>query len=257
MESAYQQAKAVMDLDDNNYCVPVALALISGKSARDVNSSLMAKGRRRKGKGVHNGDWKAEMDEMGITYSNVTEKYSKNAGGRTVKSVVEVLDPSRKFLVTVRGHLLAVIHGKVEDWSEGRKHRVTEILEIAENGIIQSNFKPKARKQRDSSKLAGLEQQLSTLFYKNDDLAWNQRPHRITITGSWVKVEGQYMSALVAQTKTGYRVAFTGKSRQLASDFALKTGLVSKDSKSYAQFEIGIRQLDMVRQIVVEEGFWS
>lgn len=40
-----------------------------------------------------------------------------------------------RYLVFVSGHVAAMIDGKIEDWTEGRRHRVTEIwsLEQVEN----------------------------------------------------------------------------------------------------------------------------
>ena len=51
-------------------------------------------------------------------------------GGKTVATIGRMLPEQHKYLVFVRGHVLAISGGEVHDWTAGRKHRVNQVLRI-------------------------------------------------------------------------------------------------------------------------------
>jgi hypothetical protein len=63
---------------------------------------------------------------LGLYALDVSKQYK----GRTVRTLERELPAGKRFLVYTRGHVLGVRHGKVEDYTAGRLHRVTKIEEI-------------------------------------------------------------------------------------------------------------------------------
>jgi hypothetical protein len=131
-KSTYESSRIQALADgDRNFCVPMALSLVTGLTFNEVNDRLFKAGARRKGCGVVR--WKyEEMLKDGsfgnFTITDVTE-IVRDSGGKTVKTVARVLGKGR-YLVCVSGHVLAVIDGEVCDWTENRQHRVTSVLQI-------------------------------------------------------------------------------------------------------------------------------
>jgi hypothetical protein len=50
--------------------------------------------------------------------------------GKTIRTVERELPKKGRFLILVRGHMLAVINGKTVDWSAGRQHRIMNVWRI-------------------------------------------------------------------------------------------------------------------------------
>ena len=50
--------------------------------------------------------------------------------GKTIRTVERELPAKGRFMVSVRGHLLAVIDGKTVDWSAGRQHHIIEVWRV-------------------------------------------------------------------------------------------------------------------------------
>jgi hypothetical protein len=46
------------------------------------------------------------------------------------------------YLVHVKGHVLALVNGKVEDWSEGRRHRILNVVRIKNPRNLQKIEEP-------------------------------------------------------------------------------------------------------------------
>lgn len=143
----FAQLKADMPNDDKRYCVPVALAIMADKRAIDVSEDMIRRRIRRKGQGVYEADWSLYMkDVLGLEFVNVTQDVVV-AGGRTVKTVERVLNPKGKYLIIVRGHLLAYADGQIQDWAQGRKHRPRKILMLKDGNSPESPLKNEPKKK--------------------------------------------------------------------------------------------------------------
>jgi hypothetical protein len=66
---------------------------------------------------------------------------------KTVASLAQYCDPKKRYMCQVRGHVLAVVNGKVEDWSEGRRFGIKQVWEIvptvSKNAIRKAKRYPK------------------------------------------------------------------------------------------------------------------
>jgi hypothetical protein len=239
MDKFFHQ-KSTMDADDKNFCVPVALALVTGRTAAEVNASLMAKGHRVKGGGVRQTHWLDEIVAMGLTAHNVTKTYLPH-GKVSVKRVATLLDPSRKYLVSTDGHLLAVIQGIVEDWTAQRLHRVLKIYEVLPTGESVSTHVPKPMKPaRDKDAMNNFMLAVRPLV-NTEDTRWRDVFHS-RVTGSWVKFyqDGGGFSFLVGQVKGGkYKLALQADgsgSRYALEDTVASVAGQGNSSKSYVHW---------------------
>ena len=70
------------------------------------------------------------LERYKLTPSGKRCGYTKEYRGKTMTTVAKYLDPSKVYWIYTRGHVAAVINGKVEDWTEGRRHRVLNVCEI-------------------------------------------------------------------------------------------------------------------------------
>ena len=57
-------------------------------------------------------------------------KRSRWSKGKTIKSIVPHLPKRGVFLIETRSHVLCVRAGQVHDWTDGRRHRITEVHRI-------------------------------------------------------------------------------------------------------------------------------
>jgi hypothetical protein len=86
-------------------------------------------GYRTFGKGTMRTSSMKFLEDTKVKTLDVTKEVI-DAGGRTAKSVVAAVDPSKNYIAFTSSHVLAIVKGKVEDWTDGRLHRVTNVLQV-------------------------------------------------------------------------------------------------------------------------------
>ena len=52
----------------------------------------------------------------------------------TVNRLEDYVDPRKRYVASTRGHVLAIVDGKVQDWTGGRRHRVLNLTEVGGAG---------------------------------------------------------------------------------------------------------------------------
>lgn len=224
---------------DNNFCVPLAVALVSGRSAAEVNNILIARGLRKRNKGMNLGRGLDLLKETGLDYKNVTKLYCPGKTTVSVKSIVKLLDPLKKYVVGVNSHCCAVVHGVVEDWSAQRMHRVNRIYEIIDpTSTVVSNHVIKPVQPRNP--LAQTELAAEILALLNTDTIRYYDRFSAKATGSWIKFSicHRDFSFLLSKTKTGdYKFALVGDTRYfMADDINALVSAPRNESKSYAHW---------------------
>lgn len=219
---------------DTNFCVPVALSIVSGVHVDEVNRSLMAKPstfkvrtpRRRRRCGVYEADWRQEALDMGLTLTDVTS----HVGASTVTSAARRLDPAKKYLIKVRRHLIAFAEGKIQDWTEGRRHRIISILEVTGQNDLPPRTAPVVTFEPAApAPVAPAPAKAALLRIITDhvgDSHWT-----VKMSGRWVSVKFLGGRAVkVTEAKGSFRVCVSKGDEKMASAAARFT-LLSERAK--------------------------
>jgi hypothetical protein len=112
---------------DHSFCVPLAYSVVTGIPFNDINNMMIKSGIRRKGSGVSSAHWKPFSTTVGVQLEDITDVVRHSA--RTVRTAARLLKRG-KFLIQVRGHLLAVVDGVVHDWTKERQHRIIRVFRV-------------------------------------------------------------------------------------------------------------------------------
>jgi len=142
---------------ETNDCTVKALAIATKSTYEKAHGALALRGRNyRKGVAMEKvfaalRDWgytvKTEYKKSTIEYIEMHEKYgwkveddmaekgkafrrSRWAKGKTIKSIVPYLPSRGVFLIETSSHVLCVRAGEVHDWTDGRRHRITNVHRI-------------------------------------------------------------------------------------------------------------------------------
>ena len=109
---------------DTNFCSVIALASVTGMSFGKSRIKMEKLGRKhRKGSVVV--DLLTAIKNRGYEYERI-EGYR----GHHVKTMGGKLKGKGNFIIIVRGHALAVMDGKINDWSENSCHRVVNVYMV-------------------------------------------------------------------------------------------------------------------------------
>ena len=107
----------------------VALSILTGRKYPKVHALLKELG-RVDGGGTYIEQWLGAVPFLGKTLRTRVHNPRKDNGGRyTLKSIGKGY-PKGKYLVRVRGHVLAMINGEIHDWTNNRQFRVIGIFRV-------------------------------------------------------------------------------------------------------------------------------
>jgi hypothetical protein len=124
-EELMQRSESV---NEKNDCVVKALSILTDYDYDDVRYVLGLCGRKPK-RGC---DFRVTSKAIGLLRHKIID-VSDYFSSRTVRTLErEMQGVKGRYLVRVRRHMLAVVDGKVHDWSRGRCHRIREIYQIKE-----------------------------------------------------------------------------------------------------------------------------
>jgi hypothetical protein len=127
----HAQSRAVGETND---CTVVALAAATGASYAHAWAVLAALGRAiGKGYPLHGLALERALALCGCRVepdSCLVAPKSANGAQLTVAKLPEYLPKRGVYLVFTRGHVLCYRGGRVHDWTEGRRHRVSHIFRI-------------------------------------------------------------------------------------------------------------------------------
>lgn len=132
---------------ERNDCSVIAVAVVCGVSYATAHRAMAANGRRPRGRAEH-GSTEQSVRDLGCetrhlmgwdfsTPENVQHKtlplYHVLRKGKTMTSIEPLLQrhySGRRFLIGVRGHIAAFDGQRLQDWSQGRRHKVIKIVEV-------------------------------------------------------------------------------------------------------------------------------
>lgn len=125
--SKYTELRLASDaFNEDNDCTVKGVALVTDCGYETAHQTLAELG-RKKGQGCNRFTWLPAVEKIGYHYTEVTGAFS----GKTVNSIEAELPKGEKFLITVRGHLLAFDGEAIVDFTAGRRHRILNIFHVA------------------------------------------------------------------------------------------------------------------------------
>src|SRR5262245_49498871 len=129
------------DMNERNDCAVVAVAIVCGVDYKVAHAALAAEGRKPR-RGTYNAMTQSAIKKLGKTLRpirtrDIIETYPmphrRNCQYVTThhpRRFPKSWDPKKVYLISVRGHILAVKNGEVQDWSRNKSMRVLSIYEV-------------------------------------------------------------------------------------------------------------------------------
>jgi hypothetical protein len=126
---------------DKNFCSPLAIALVCERSIEEVQAIMEVKG-RKKGKPTYPTTEENTLDELGFKMKRVDIQeilYSlprphcdvlKNLTTHHPRRFPGCIDPEKRYLAFVRGHVLAIVGGEVQDWTINNSLRIYKLAQV-------------------------------------------------------------------------------------------------------------------------------
>tara|TARA_R100001163_G_C4884513_1_gene80350 strand:- start:47 stop:496 length:450 start_codon:yes stop_codon:yes gene_type:complete len=139
----YKQIRKTKEFqDDNNCCVPVAFSIAFDVPFAKMQKEFFKLGRRRYS-GTRGDIWVPYLYKCGKIYNKEVKQVIKYKG-MTINNFYEFY-PSGVYIAGVNGHLLTIVDGVAEDWTENRFHRIEagRLWKIGEDEEIKINRKRK------------------------------------------------------------------------------------------------------------------
>lgn len=124
----FQQVKVRSSkMRERNDCAVKALAIAASKPYEEVHSVFKKHGRRnRRGTPLHIIFRAAREYSPNVEYKPIR----KPCGGKyTARTIGQAL-PKGNYIIHYNGHVAAMVDGMVEDWTDGRCHRVLAVIKL-------------------------------------------------------------------------------------------------------------------------------
>jgi hypothetical protein len=128
MDKYKLMCKSSAGYKETNDCSVKALAIAGRVSYAKAHAVTKSLGRKhRKGMPM----WRIieAMKMIGCSVEHIKKPKKKDGSGYTMMTIGKGF-PRGYYIVEVRGHVAAMINGDIMDWSDGRKHRVTDIYKL-------------------------------------------------------------------------------------------------------------------------------
>jgi hypothetical protein len=130
-------------MGDRSYCSVIALATGAQIPHKKAYHVMRQYGRKHK-QGAWTHESLAAFQSLGFETKLVTSDYPEV---KTVITAERHLPKDKTFLITIRGHIFTMRNGVIEDWSEGRKHKIKKIFEIIpQPAKLSKNAQRKAKR---------------------------------------------------------------------------------------------------------------
>jgi hypothetical protein len=127
-----QLAAKSKSFKEENDCAVKAVAIVCNATYEEAHATLKRLG-RRDGRGTPMDVIMAAVKALGchVTYNGKHDHRGVNCGRRTINSLRLPEGGKGRWLVLTRNHILAVVDGKVMDWTEGRRHQARLAWEVS------------------------------------------------------------------------------------------------------------------------------
>lgn len=109
-------------------CSVISAAIAGRVSYKVAHAALKAQGRKDRG-GAYTFQSVEALQSLGCTVERLQFGPQPNGNGWTAASIGRRF-PRGYYLVTFRGHIAAMVNGKLEDWTAGRRHKVLGVYKV-------------------------------------------------------------------------------------------------------------------------------
>lgn len=116
--------------EDTRACSVVALSIAAQVSYPFAQGVAKSVGRKEH-RGMKIPQIHRALARLGKAVTLVYQRQYRYQKAFTLATVTRRIPREGTFLVYTRSHVATVVNGKLEDWSEGRKHRVTSIYRVS------------------------------------------------------------------------------------------------------------------------------
>lgn len=111
-------------LKESSDCAVCAVAIAGQVPYLEVHKAFKEAG-RQKGRGVSLPTVFQVVDQLNLQMEDITETVK----AKTICTIPQAVD-SGSYMVVVKGHIAAVRGNRVEDWTNGRRHKVRKVFRV-------------------------------------------------------------------------------------------------------------------------------
>jgi hypothetical protein len=129
MSITYKSCVPVSDkFREHNDCTVKAIAIATNTPYIKAHHVMDDLGRVKR-RGIRASLWESTFAKETLAKLNYSHTVVKSQV-KTISTLPNYLDPTKNYVVLVRGHALAVVRGVVQDFTAGSKRRVLSIWEV-------------------------------------------------------------------------------------------------------------------------------
>jgi len=127
----HKRSKLRKQLNETNDCAVIALSIVMRTTYKEAHTLCANTGRQPR-QGTYTRQTFAAVAAAGFRLEPVKKMVQPNGSRYTPKTIGGKLKRGY-FLCFCSGHMFAVVNGDVEDWTQGRRHHITEAYKVVRN----------------------------------------------------------------------------------------------------------------------------
>jgi len=124
----HKKSRLRKQLNEMNDCAVIALSIVMRSTYKEAHALCESMGRKPR-KGTYTKTTFGAIARAGFRLEPVKHLVQPNGSKYTPKTIGDKLKKGY-FLCFCRGHVFAVVNGDVEDWTQGRRHHITEAYKV-------------------------------------------------------------------------------------------------------------------------------
>ena len=124
----YERAKKQRLSGEHSDCSVIATSIVCRVPYNHAHKALASQGRRCGG-GAYLSWTLSAARGLGCKVDSIPFGKQKNGSGWTAASIGKRF-PRGYYLVSMKGHIAALVNGEMQDWTDGRRHRVLSVYKV-------------------------------------------------------------------------------------------------------------------------------
>lgn len=123
--------------NERNDCTVIATSITCDIPYQEAHKICKAAGRKNRGKLNTQAKLIPELENRGYNVTAIPTAYLFQENGcRYTMSTIGKEFSHGKYIVRIKGHVAALVDGKILDWTAGRRHRVLAMWQIIKTNSI-------------------------------------------------------------------------------------------------------------------------